>query len=106
MHILGENIANKVRSGLDCVITQVKTRKQDSVLTAVQMELVSLEVELGMKTVIASTWRGVDGFVLDPDQTDFSGKIENLKMTASGKINSHIDSNRVDENRGDITVEL
>ena len=55
MHILGENIANKVRSGLDCVITQVKTRKQDSVLTAVQMELLSLEVELGMKTVIAST---------------------------------------------------
>ena len=58
-----------------------------------------------MKTVIVSSGHGV-GFVLfDPDQSDFSGIIENLQFTASSRINLPIDLNRIDEIRGNFTVE-
>ena len=58
-----------------------------------------------MKSVNASSGRGVDSFVLVPDQRDFSEKIESLQMTASSRINSHTDLNRIDETRGNITEE-
>ena len=48
--------------------------------------------------------RSVGGNVLEPDQRDFLGIIEGLRMTASsGKI-SHTNMKRDDETRGNITV--
>ena len=62
-------------------------------------------VELAMKSFNASSGRGMDGVVPDPDQRDFSGIIEDLQTTASSRINSHIHLKRIDETRGSITVE-
>ena len=42
---------------------------------------------------------------MEPYQRDFSGNIEGLQMTASSKINSHTDLNRIDETRRSIFVE-
>ena len=36
---------------------------------------------------------------------DFLSNIEGLQMTASSRINSHTDLNRIDETPGNITVE-
>ena len=49
--------------------------------------------------------RSVDGNVLEPDQRDFVGNIEGLQMTSSSRISSHTDLNRIDETRGNTTVE-
>ena len=46
-----------------------------------------------------------DGNVLEPDQRDFLGNIEGLRMTASSRIKSHMDLNRIDQTRGIIIVE-
>ena len=43
--------------------------------------------------------------MLDPDQRDLLGNVEGLQMTVSGRINSRTDLNRIDETRGNITVE-
>ena len=58
-----------------------------------------------MKSVNASSGHEVGSVVLDPDQRDFSGNIEGLQMTTSSRTNSHTDLNRIDEIRGNITVE-
>ena len=58
-----------------------------------------------IKSVNPSTDRGVGGVVLDPDQRHFSGNAEGLQMTASSRLNSHADSNKIDETRGITTVE-
>ena len=58
-----------------------------------------------MKSANASSGRSVDVNVLKPVQRDFSGNMENLQMTASSRINSHTELNRIDETRGNITVE-
>ena len=58
-----------------------------------------------MKSTIAPSGRNIDGNVLEPDQGDFSGNIEGLQMTASSRINSLTDLNRIDETRGNFTVE-
>ena len=104
MHTLEENIVSKVRSGVDNVMTTVKIRVKDAVLTAIE-NVVNPRVELAMKSADASPGRSVDGIVLEPDQKDLSGTIESLLMTASIRINSRTDLNRIDETRGNITVE-
>ena len=48
---------------------------------------------------------GVDSAILDPDRRDSSGIIEGLQMTASTRVSSHTHLNRIDEARGNITVE-
>ena len=58
-----------------------------------------------MKSANAPSGRSVDGKVVEPDQRDFLGNIKSLRMAASSTINSHTDLNRIDETRGDITVE-
>ena len=58
-----------------------------------------------MKSVNASSGYGVGGVVLDPDQRDFLGEIEGLQMTAVSRKYSHTDLNRIDETRGNISVE-
>ena len=62
-------------------------------------------VELAMKSADASSGRSVDGNLLEPDQRDFSGNVEGLRRTASSRIHSRTDLNRIDETRGNITVE-
>ena len=98
MHTLEENIVSKMRSEVDSVMTTVETRVQNVVLTAIE-NLVIPRVELAMRSANASSGRSVDCYVLELDQGDFSGNIEGLQM------NSHSDLNRIDENRGNITVE-
>ena len=85
-------------------MTSVETSVQDAVLTAIE-NLVIPRVELGMKAAIAPSGCSVVGNVLEPDQRDFLGNIESLRMTASSRINSHTDLNRSDGTRGNITVE-
>ena len=43
--------------------------------------------------------------MLDPDQRDFSGNIKGPQITASSRINSHTDLNKIDETRDNITRE-
>ena len=85
-------------------MTTVKTRVLDAVLTAIENLLIPT-VELAMESVNASSGCGVDSIVLDPDQGDFSGNIEGPQMTASSRINSHAVIDRIDETRGNITIE-
>ena len=83
------------------MLTSVQTRIQDAVLTAIE-NLVIPRIELAMKSANAPSERSVDGNVLEPDQRDFLGNnIESLRMTTSGKINSHTDLQRIDETRGE-----
>ena len=104
IYTLEENIVSKVRSVLDNVMTSVETRVQDALLTGIE-NLVIPRVEFDKKSANAPSERSVDGNVLEADQRDFLGKIEGLWMTASSRINSHTDLNRIDETRGNITVE-
>ena len=104
MHTLKKNFVSKARSEVDSVKITFESRIQDTVLTAIE-SLVTPRVELAMKSTKESSGRCVDGNVLEPDHRDFSGKIEGLKKAASSRINSHTDSNKIDETRGYITVE-
>ena len=85
IHTLEKNIADKVRREVDEVITLVEIRVQDAVLTAME-NLVICRVELAMKSVDASSGRGMDSVVLDPDRRVFSGNIEGLQMTTLIRI--------------------
>ena len=104
VHTLEENIVSKVRREGDNVMTSVETRVQDAILTAIK-NLVIPKVELAMKSANAPSGRSVDGIVLERDQRDFLGNIEGLRLTASSRRNSHTELNRIDETRGNITVE-
>ena len=104
VHTPEENFVRKVRSEVDVAMTSVETRIQDAVLTEIE-NLVNPRMELAMKSANAPSGWSVDGNVLQPDQRDFSGNIEGLRRTASSKINSYSDLNRIDETRGNITVE-
>ena len=104
MHTLEENFVSKVRSEVDNGMTTVETRIQDAVFTAIE-NLVVPRVELAMKSANVSSGRSVDGNVLEPDQRDFSGNIKGLQVTASSRINFRTELNRIDETRGNITVE-
>ena len=63
-------------------MTKVKTRVQDAVLTAIE-NLVTLRVELAIKSVNASSGYGIGVVVSDQDPKDLSENIEGLQMTAS-----------------------
>ena len=104
VHTLEKNIVNKVRSEVDSVMTTVETRVQDAVMTAME-NLVIPTVEFAMKSANALSGNGIGSVVLDPDQRDFSVNIEGLQMTASSRINSQTNSNRIGETRDNITVE-
>ena len=104
MHRIEENIVSNKRSEVDNVMTSVETRVLDAVLAAIE-NLVIPRVELAMKPAIAPSGRSVDGNVLEPDERDFLGNMEGLRMTASSRINSHTDLNWIDETCGNITVE-
>ena len=62
---------------MDSVVTTVETRIQNAVLTAIE-ESVIPRVELAMKSTNASSWRRMDGNVLELNQKDFSGRTESL----------------------------
>ena len=81
MHTLEKNIANKVRHGVDSVMTKVGTRVQDAMLTSIE-NLVIPNVELAMKSVIASSGRSVDSALAYPGRRKLSVNAEDLQMTA------------------------
>ena len=56
VHTFEENIVSKMRSKVDNVMTSVKTRVQDAVLTAIQ-NLVIPRIELAMKSANAHLFR-------------------------------------------------
>ena len=58
-----------------------------------------------MKSANAPTERSVDGNALEPEQRDFLGNVEGLRMNASSRLNSLTEFHRIDETRGNITVE-
>ena len=89
---------------MDHVTTTVETRVEDVVLAAIE-NLVIPRVELAMKSTNASSGTSVYDNVLDPDQRDFSGNVENLRLTASSRTHSRTDLNRIDQTRDNITVE-
>ena len=62
-------------------------------------------MDLALKSANAPSEQSVDVTVLAPDQRDFSGKNEGLRMTASSRRNSHTNINRNDKTHGNITVE-
>ena len=76
-------------------MTTFEARVQDAVLTAIE-NLVIPWVELALKSANLFSGRSVDGNVLEFDQSDFSSNIEGLQMTASSRINSRTDLNRID----------
>ena len=80
-------------------MTTVETRVQDAMMIEIE-NLVIPRVELALKSVNALSGHEFGSVVLDPDQRDFSGNIEGLQMTASSRMNSHIDLIRIGETRG------
>ena len=104
VYTLEENIFSKMRSEVDSVMTSVETRVQDAVLTAMEKFLIP-RMELAMKSANTFSEWSVGDNVLEPDQRDFLGNIEGLRMSASSRVNSHTDLNRIDETRDNITVE-
>ena len=105
MHTLEENIVSKVRIEVDGVMTTLETRFQDAVLTAIE-NLVIPRVEMAMKSINASSGRNQDVNVMERDQRDFSGDIEDLRMTASSRINPYTDLNKIDKTRGNSALEV
>ena len=81
MYTLEKSIDIKLCSEVDSMLTMVETRVQDEVWTDME-NLMLPRVELTMKSVIASSGRGVDSFVLDPDHRGFPVNIERLQITA------------------------
>ena len=81
----------------------VETRVQQEILNATE-NLVIPRVGLTMKSVIASSWRGIGSVLLDPDERNLSGNVEGLQVTASSRKNSHTDVIRFDETRGNIDL--
>ena len=90
MYTLEINIVDQIRSEVDSVKVAFETTVKVAELTAVE-NLVNSRVELAMKSVNASTECGVGSVVLDPDQMDFSGSLEDPQMTASIRMNSQTD---------------
>ena len=84
-----------MRNEVDSVMTTVEARVQDATGS-----LLIRRVELAMKSANASPGRSLDGNVIKPDPTDFSGNVKSLQMTASSRINSHGDMNKTGETRG------
>ena len=104
VHTLERSVVNKVRSEVENVITTIETKVRDAILTAIE-SLVVPGVELAIKSVNAFYGRDVSSVVPDPNQKEFPGNIEGLQMTASSRINSITELNKIDETRGNITNE-
>ena len=98
------SITNKVLNEVDNVVATVETRVHDAILSAME-GLVLPRVELAMKSVNESSGLDSESVVLDPDLRNFSGNIESLQMAASSRMHSITDLNKIDETRGNITVE-
>ena len=64
-----------------------------------------LSSSLGMKSVNAPAGRSVDGDKLKPDHMDFLGNIEDLRRTASSRINLRTSLKTIGETHANITAE-
>ena len=63
-------------------------------------------VELAMKSANAFSGRILDSKVLEPDQKEFSGKIDDPQMIVSSKMKSRTGLNKIDETCGYSPVEV
>ena len=93
------HIVHKLHDEVSSVMTTVGARVQDATLTAMESLMIPW-VELAINVVNASSGRDADSVMPDPDQRDFSGNIKGLQMTASSRMNSNTDLNKIDETRG------
>ena len=104
VHTLEMSFVDKVRSEMDDIMTTVETRVQDAIWTAME-SLAIPKLELAMKLVNASSRQDTDSVVPDTYQKDFAGNMEGLLITVSSRINSNTDVIKIDETRGNITIE-
>ena len=104
VYTLENNIANKVRSEVYSVMKTVGIKVQHAVLTAMQSLMIHRK-GVAMKSANASSARSLDGNVLEPDQREFLGTVDERQFNTSTRINSHTDLSIIDETRGNITVE-
>ena len=102
VHGLKKNVVKRVRMAVDDMMTTVKTKVQDAILT-----LISLipRVNLAIKSVNASSDLDVDIDVVGPDCREFSVNTDGFQISASNRIHSNTDSYKIDETRGSIIVE-
>ena len=99
MHTLEKDIVNKLHDEIISAMTTVGAKVQDATLTAMESLMIPW-MGLAIIVVNASSGQDADSVVSDPDQRDFSGKIEDLQMTASSKIISNTDLNKIDGTHG------
>ena len=105
VHTIEKRITGRVRSEVYNLMATDEARVHDAKLTALQ-GIVITRVELAMKSVNASPGRDIDIVVPDPNQIDFSGNMEALQMTASSRMNSNTELNKVDVTCSIVTVEV
>ena len=86
------------------VCAAVETIVRDAILSAMDSLFIP-KMELAIRLADASSTRNASSAVLNPDQKDFSGDKNDRQMTASSKYNSNTNLDRIDETRGNITVE-
>ena len=67
--------------------------------------LVLPTVEQAVKSINASCGKDPKSVCFDPDQKHFSRKADGLQMTVSSRLNSNIDSSKIDEIRAKTIVE-
>ena len=96
MQTLERSITDGVRSEVDNVVATDETRVNDTILAALDSSVIT-GVELGIKLVNASPAQDIGSVVIDPDQMDFSGKVESFQMNASSRLNSNTDLNSYNE---------
>ena len=70
MHTLERNVVSEVRSDVDSVMTTIKTKVKDALMTAIE-NLVVPRIELAMKSFNASSGHELGSFMLDLDHMDF-----------------------------------
>ena len=105
VQILERNITGRIRNQVDNVVATVETRVHEAILSALE-SLVNQKVDLAIKLVNLSSRRDPESFLLDPDRKDFSRNFEGLQLTASSRKNRNADLNRINEIRGNISVEV
>ena len=100
---IARSIADRMRIEVGSSVKTVEIRERDTTLAAMDI-LVIPRMTLAMRKVNASCGRDSRKDVLDPDQQDFSGKVEGLQMITSSKLNSNTGWSTIDETRGNVTV--
>ena len=104
MQTLERTLTDKVCNEVNNAVATFKARVYDAILAEMH-SLVILRVELVLKSINVSSERDPGSAVLNRDQRDFSENADGFLITASCRLDSNTDLNRIDETRGNITVE-